>query len=142
LYAIDFDQFGMVVFSPVPIPDDLRPDIEGALGGKILDDVEFKRPEHLHEWPVGTPRPEAVLCVSESDPDGDPRHFQVFKFDDQVEPGYRRTGKGYGIMGSAADLPMFVESLRKLRAMARGDAPNGKSEQWSQFQQDLASETR
>ena len=136
--AIDLDRYQIVVFSPEPVPEDLHEAIEGYFGGKILTDVELNRPDDPHTWPEGSEPPQSVLCVTESDPEYRPRHFRVFKYDRQVEPGFRRTGKSHIVMGIPSGWRVFIDKLQKLDAIAGETDATDTDEAWDRITRGVA----
>lgn len=72
----------------VPAEWEFRPDV-------VLDGVT----PDLHEWPIGADSPEAVLCISRTDP----KHFRVFKYRRDIDRSmFLETGWNYGGMYAAS----------------------------------------
>ena len=116
MQAVDLDRYGMVLFSTVKIPEQLRPEIVEGLGGEILDDVTLVVPPGVQDRTNGEAAPDAILSVSRTDPS----HFEVIRNRDQVEPrGFEVVGKMYGVIESESSWEKFLETLGVLNAIAR-----------------------
>jgi hypothetical protein len=127
LTAVVFDRFGTAIFSPVDVPEHLRPEIVDRFGGRIVEGVSLFVPEGVNDWPEGASAPEEVLCVSRSDP----KHYEVFKYAGQVDRGeFEPTGQNYSMLASEGEWAAFVEWLNKLDEIARlgPDEPPGAAE--------------
>jgi hypothetical protein len=62
---------------------EIRPDIQ-------LDEYDLV---DVHKWPIGTDRPEAVLCVDKTDA----KHFHVFKYRRDIDTSrFREMELSYG----------------------------------------------
>lgn len=98
----------VVFLRPLDGPSPWRVDPETSPEGwEIRPDVEVNAPANLSAWPIGTDRPEAVLCVSKENE----KVFQVFKYRREIDGSrFRETGWSYGGVW-AASAPFWEKLL-------------------------------
>ena len=117
MQAIEFPNAGRIIFSSVPVPVEFRDEIQKELGGRIREEIVLDpiSPELFH-WPDGTPAPEAILCVSRTDPN----HYKVFKYSSEIDHcQFEVAGLNWGRIGAASAWQRFMENIRQLNQIAR-----------------------
>lgn len=134
-YAIDLDRGRTIVFSPEPPPPAVLTALRTELGGRPLDGVALEVPESdTQAWPLGADCPEVVLTYYESEP----RRFRVFRFRRDIpSSGFVKTGKNYAVINGSRQWEIFLDSIRRLDAIASKASPNETPDEWDILRQGL-----
>ena len=116
---------GMIMFSAIPVPDDLRADLE-ADGAEIVEDVTFP----------GIPDQGGHLCVSLADP----KRFQVFPTREEARAaGFEPLNRPYGLKTSEKQWRSYLKGLKEMIAsLSRFDGEDTTTdEEWDSIMANL-----
>ena len=95
---------------------------------EVREGVGIDVPFNYADWPEGTDRPEAILCVSTTDP----THYKVFRRRRDVDPGqFQPTGRNFGGVLSRTSWERFrreVESTLRAQDVPDDDPPGAMEE--------------